>query len=214
MAVEIKSCNTVLTSDTLLYQHFFNPLFLLGRFRFQEYQNESSNFKKYFFSTVFARFRNTDFLKATLWNYFSVFLTINDNKYTWNINGDEITHNFECNHKEADMHMVLHAGFSSEEVSVAATGTDVLNLMVYAYSKFLVKRTSVLRYENDKCAGIERIFSYLGKWYMPWHYWFILWFLHSERFMSETFNEKWTRPHKLSMSVHDSFWLRLIWSLL
>ena len=61
------------------------------------------------------------------------------------------------------MHMVLHAGLSSEEVSVAATGTDVLNLMVYAYSKFLVKRTSVLRYENDKCAGIERIFSYLGK---------------------------------------------------
>ena len=47
--------------------------FLLGSFRFQKYQNKSSNFDKYFFSTDFAHLQNISFLKATLWNYFSGF---------------------------------------------------------------------------------------------------------------------------------------------
>ena len=46
-------------------QCFFNQLFLLGSFRFHEYQNNSSNFKKSFFSTIFAHFSNIDFLKTT-----------------------------------------------------------------------------------------------------------------------------------------------------
>ena len=69
--------------------------------------------------------------------------------------------------------MVLHAGLSSEEVSVAATGTDVLNLMVYAYSnswlnehRFLDTRmTNVLVLKqfsrilvNDICPGIIDLF--------------------------------------------------------
>ena len=45
-------------------------------------------------------------------------VSINDNKYTWNINGDEITHNFECIHEETDTRMVWHAAFLSDDVVV------------------------------------------------------------------------------------------------
>ena len=80
-----------------------------------------------------------------------------------------MTHKFECNHEEADTRMVLHAALSSEDVVVVAAGTDILILRIYAYLTFMAKRRWVFRYENDKCADIETIFSYLGKC-MPWLY--------------------------------------------
>ena len=50
-----------------------------------------------------------------------------------------ITHTFECNHEEADTPMLLHAALSSEDIVVVATDADVLILMLYAYSKYMVK---------------------------------------------------------------------------
>ena len=79
--------------------------------------------------------------------FFSLPVSINDVKYNWNINGDEVTQIFECNHEEADTRMVLHAALSSEEVVVVVAGTDVLILMIYAYSKFMVKQRWVFRYD-------------------------------------------------------------------
>ena len=76
MTVEVISCKTVLTSETTLYQRFFNPLFLLGSFRHKNVK----------ISQVIFRLP----------------VSINDGKHTWKINGDEVTHNFECNHEEAD----------------------------------------------------------------------------------------------------------------
>ena len=40
--------------------------------------------------------------------FFRLPVCINDGKYTWNINGDEVTHTFECKHEEADTLMELH----------------------------------------------------------------------------------------------------------
>ena len=65
--------------------------------------------------------------------------------------------------------MVYHAALSSEDVVVVAAGTDALILMIYSYLTFMVKRRWVFRYENDKCADIETICSYVGKC-MSWHY--------------------------------------------
>ena len=76
--------------------------------------------------------------------FFRVPVSINNGKYTWNINGDEITHTFECNHEEADTQMVLYAILSSEDVVVGA-GIDVLIFMIYVYSKYMVKRRWVFR---------------------------------------------------------------------
>ena len=36
--------------------------------------------------------------------------------------------------------------------------------MIYAYSKYMIKRNWVFRFENDKCADIETVSSYLGKY--------------------------------------------------
>ena len=87
---------------------------------------------------------------------------MNDVNYTWNINEDEVTQNFKCNHAEADTRTKLHATLSSEDEAVVAAGTDVLILMISAYSKFIVKQRCVFSYEDDICADIETILSYRG----------------------------------------------------
>ena len=61
--------------------------------------------------------------------------------------------------------MVLHAALSSEDVFVVASDTDVLILMIYAYSEYMVKQRWDFRCENEKCADIEIISSYLSKRY-------------------------------------------------
>ena len=66
-------------------------------------------------------------------------VSIHDNKNTWNINGDEVTHTVECNHEEAGTQMVLSAALSSEDVVAVASDTDVLILMSHAYSEYMVK---------------------------------------------------------------------------
>ena len=95
--------------------------------------------------------------------FFRLPVSIIDSKCTWNIHRDEVTHTFECSHKEADMQLVLHATLSSEDVVVDAD-TEGLILMIYACSKYMVKRRWVFRYENDKCADIETASSYLAKY--------------------------------------------------
>ena len=121
MAAEITSCNTVLTSETTLYQYFFHSII-------------SSIFKKYLLSTVFAHFWNIGFLKSSLMKlFFKLLVSINDRKYSCHINGDEVTHNFECNREEADTRMVLHAALSSEDIVVVAADADILIMIIYAF---------------------------------------------------------------------------------
>ena len=43
--------------------------------------------------------------------FFRLPVSINDVKYTWNINEDEVTRNIECDREEADKRMVLYAIF-------------------------------------------------------------------------------------------------------
>ena len=58
-----------------------------------------------------------------------------------------------------------HAALSSVDI-VIASDTNILILMIYVYSKYMVKQRWVFICENNKCADIETIFSYLGKWYV------------------------------------------------
>ena len=57
---------------------------------------------------------------------------------------------------------VLHAVLSSEDVVVVAADTYVLILMIYAYSKYMIKRRWVFRCEEDKCSDTKTISAYLG----------------------------------------------------
>ena len=58
----------------------------------------------------------------------------------------------------------MHAGLPSVDAVIAADAY-VLILMIYAYSKNMVKWRWVCKYQNDKCADIETISAYFGKWY-------------------------------------------------
>ena len=51
---------------------------------------------KCFFSTGFVNFQNIDFSKQPHETIFQV--SIVDEKYTWDINEDKMTHAFECNY--------------------------------------------------------------------------------------------------------------------
>ena len=58
--------------------------------------------------------------------FFKLPVFMNDCKYTWNINKEEVTQTFECNHEEADTRMVLHAVLSSEDVVYVVANADAL----------------------------------------------------------------------------------------
>lgn len=54
--------------------------------------------------------------------FFRLPVSIDDDKYIWNINGDEVIHSFECNYVGADTRMVLHPTLPSEDIVVVAIG--------------------------------------------------------------------------------------------
>ena len=56
MTVEKISCKTVLTSETTLYQCFFNPLFLLGSFRYKNIK-----ISQVILGNTYTYLRNIDF---------------------------------------------------------------------------------------------------------------------------------------------------------
>ena len=196
MAVELMLCNIVLTPDNVI-PAFSTHIFYWEVLDFNNIKISQVILRNTSFQ-LFLRIFEILFFKSSLMKlFFRLPVSINDAKYTWNINRDEVTHNFECNHEKVDTRMVLHAVLPSVDV-VVATGTDVLILMIYTYSKFMVKRRWVFRYENDKCAVIETIFLYLGKCFpgiidMFFHY-DIQGGLYLKHFL-----EKWTPPQKLSM---------------
>ena len=57
--------------------------------------------------------------------------------------------------------MVLHTALSSEDAVAVAAGADVLVLMIYAYSKFMLKQRWVFRYKDNQCSDSETILLYL-----------------------------------------------------
>lgn len=54
-------------------------------------------------------------------NKYTYNINVNGSKYTYNINENEATHTFECNQEEADTRIVLHASLSSEDEFVVVT---------------------------------------------------------------------------------------------
>ena len=116
--------------------------------------------------------------------FFRLPFSINDVKYAWNINGDKVTQNLECNHEEADTRMVLHALLSYENVVAVATGTDVLLLMVLRIQISWLSKDGFLDTRMTN-ALIQKKFYCILVNNMPWHYWFILSLWHPHGFIFE-----------------------------
>ena len=66
-------------------------------------------------------------------------------------------------HEEADSRLVLLASKVDSDVVVVCKDTDVLILMIWAYSKLNITNNWYLKYDHEKFADIRKICSYLGK---------------------------------------------------
>ena len=85
------------------------------------------------------------------------------NKKSWKISKHDAVEVFECNHGEADMRMVLHACLDDTNAVVVSRDTDVLVLLVHAFS--IVKPTSqwFMKIDHQQYVDIGKACSYLGE---------------------------------------------------
>ena len=67
------------------------------------------------------------------------------------------------NHKDAVTRLVLHDSKVDSDVAVVCKDTDVLILMIWAYSKLNKTNNWYFKNDNEKFADISKICSYLGK---------------------------------------------------
>ena len=58
---------------------------------------------------------------------------------------------------------LLHGSEVDSDVVVFCKDTDVLILMIWAYSKLNITNNWYLKYDHEKFADIRKICSYLGK---------------------------------------------------
>ena len=72
----------------------------------------------------------------------------------------------DCNHEEADTRLihltVKESSCHAQDVVVVSKDTDVLILLIWAFSKYDIKSKWYLKYENDKYADIGKIAEHFG----------------------------------------------------
>lgn len=70
---------------------------------------------------------------------------------------------FKSNHEEADTRLVLQAYLEKGDVVIACKDTDVLILMVWAFTFYDVKHEWYFKYDNEKYARISKIVDFFGR---------------------------------------------------
>ena len=78
-----------------------------------------------------------------------ILIIVNDKDNTWKISEDSQSIIFECNHKEADSRMVLHACLEDTNVVLVANDTDVLVLMVFAFVSHQPNKAWLIKIEAN-----------------------------------------------------------------
>lgn len=68
----------------------------------------------------------------------------------------------DCNHKEADTRLVLHACLHDTPVVIISSDTDVFILLVYAYSKVRPREKWLMKIDNRRYIDIQKCTDYLG----------------------------------------------------
>ena len=66
-------------------------------------------------------------------------------------------------HEEADSRLVLLASKVDSDIVVVCKDTDVLILMIWAYSKLNITNNWYFKYDRNKFADIRKMCSYVGK---------------------------------------------------
>ena len=68
-----------------------------------------------------------------------------------------------CNRKDTGTRFVLHGSKVDSDVAIVCKDTDVLILIVWAYSILNITNNWYLKYDHEKFADIRKICSYLDK---------------------------------------------------
>ena len=74
------------------------------------------------------------FRQSEIRSNFKTQMIFTEEDKTWRITSDEASEIFRCSHEEADTRMVLHACLEDTNVVVVSKVTDVLILLVHAFS--------------------------------------------------------------------------------
>ena len=89
-------------------------------------------------------------------------ITVGDENYKLKRTG-EVESKTNCNHEEADSRIVLLALEANSDVVIVAKDTDILILLVWAYTKHNIDHTWYFKYGNEKYANIGTICAYFGE---------------------------------------------------
>ena len=90
-------------------------------------------------------------------------LTINHRNITKRITRDDVDVTVECNHKEADIWVVLHALSSEGPVIVKAKDKDILILMIYAYALKKPEAIWCMQIDHNIFVNVGKIAQFLDQ---------------------------------------------------
>ena len=117
---------------------------MLSGMRWKEFLHNSRNKEELI--NIIARYLQSENARKNM-----PFPMIVNNKYkTMHISSTEVSEMFSCNHEEADYRIVLHALLCKENLVVVAKDTDVLVLLIWAYSHFNVQYKWYLTYNRGR----------------------------------------------------------------
>ena len=86
-------------------------------------------------------------------------ITSRENDYFISPAGNKVMN--VCNHKGADTCLVLHASKVDSDLAVVCKDTDVIILMIWAYSKLNIINHWYFKYDHNKFADIRKICSHI-----------------------------------------------------
>ena len=89
-----------------------------------------------------------------------VIVTSGEVTYTIPAGGDIIT--TTCNHEEADTRLVKHVLDAQNDTVIVSKDTDVLIILIWAYSQYHIKENWYMKYDTHRYASIRKICEVLS----------------------------------------------------
>ena len=105
----------------------------------------------------------SEFLKEVdVRNQLQIPVRINDMFDTIEVTTESCATLFTCNHEEADTRMIYHALREDIPIVIVSKDTDVLLLMIYAFSKHRPSSEWYMKISDERLIKISTIVNYLG----------------------------------------------------
>ena len=90
-------------------------------------------------------------------------ILVNEEQDTWRVLVGDSAIIFQCNQEEADTRMILHACREDTNVVVDSKDTDVLVLMIYAFTIHRPTSEWLMKIEAERYVNIRKILNHFGE---------------------------------------------------